>query len=854
MVSGAATMARVALRGVAAHRVRLVATGLAVVLSVAFMAGTQVLGDTVRASLGEIWSDAYARVDVVVRSDRTVGLDDRGTRDRLDASLVDRVAALPGVAAVEGSIQSTPQVLKADGQALREGRMGAVTWAIDWPSRPELNGWSLRAGRAPTGPGEVVLDPTTASEGGYEVGDQVTVVVAGEAVTAEAVGVAAFEGGATYGGVPVVLAEQEWLASVAGEPGRVDRIDVVAAEGVTAEELAGRVSAAGLEGTETVTGSALTEERRSAIGRAVDLFVQLVSAFGAIALFVGAFLIVNTFTIIVTQRTRELALLRALGASRGQVLSSVVVEAVVVAVVAALIGAVAAVPVAVALRALIARFGFSVPGTALVVTPSAFVVAIVLAVAVTCGAALVPAWRASRTPAVEAMRHATVERVQHVGVRLAAGAILVAGSVFLVVRAMGDRSDMATALVLAAAVPAVLAFAVAGPIITPPVVAALGAPFARLTGITGRLARRNALRNPGRTSSTAAALMIGVSLVAVIAVASASLATTVARVVEQTVQGDYVVSAPGGPVSIDVAPALASQPEVAAAVGVRFGSVTINGASQFVLAVDPAQAADIVDLDVTEGSFDALGDGTVAVARSQAERDGVGLGDEVAVEFPFGASTRATIGAIYDSGLTRNGEYLFAHAGWDPYLPESARIDARVLVLLADGVGPAQADQALESALEPWPGTELLEVGAYRDQQVDQVVSRISFLYVLLALSLLVGLLGVANTLLLSVYERTRELGLLRTVGAQARQLGAAVLQEAVVIAALGSLVGVALGVVLGWAMVATLRFDDRIEVALPVVVLIGIAVGAVLAGVVAGLVPARRAGRMDVLTAVAEE
>jgi putative ABC transport system permease protein len=847
-------MVRVAARGASAHRVRLVATGLAVLLSVAFMAGTQVLGDTVRTSLGEIWSNAYARVDVVVRSDRTVGLDDGGTRDRLDAALVERVAAIDGVAAVEGSIQATPQVLGADGEPLRDARVGAPTWVLDWPSEPALNAWTMLEGRPPDGAAEVVLDRTAADEGAYRIGDEVTFLVAGEPVVAEAVGIAAFDGAASYGGVPVLLAEEGWLAAVAGEPGRVDRIDVVAVEGLPPEELVSRIDAAGLDGVEVLTGAALTEERRSAIGRVVDLFVQLVSAFGAIALFVGAFLIVNTFTIIVTQRTRELALLRALGASRKQVLGSVVIEAFLVAVVASLLGAAAAVPVALGLRALISQFGFTLPATALVVTPSAFVVPILLAVAVTCGAALVPAWRASRTAAVEAMRHATVERVGHRRLRVGIGALLALASAAIVVRALGDRSDLATALVLAAAVPAVIGFAVAGPVITPPVVSWIGAPLSRSTGITGRLARRNALRNPGRTSSTAAALMIGVSLVAVITVASSSLATTVSRVVEQTVQGDFVVSGEGGPVSIDVAPALAALPEVDAAAGVRLGSVAVDGDRQFVLAVDPAQAQGIVDLGVTEGDIETLGDGTVAVARAQAERDGVALGDEVTVTFPFGAETVARVGAIYDRGLTRNGEYLFAHEGWDRYLPPSARVDARVLVVLADGVDPEAGEAALDATLSRWPGTELLAVGAYRDQQVDQVVSRISFLYVLLGLALLVGLLGIANTLLLSVYERTRELGLLRTVGAQARQLGATILQEAVVIAALGALTGVLLGVLLGWAMVDTLRFDDRIEVAVPVPALLGIGVGAVLAGVLAGLVPARRAGRLDVLAAVAEE
>jgi putative ABC transport system permease protein len=681
----------------------------------------------------------------------------------------------------------------------------------------------------------------------------VTVVVAGEPETATVVGIAVFEGGASYGGVPAVLVERHWAAELAGEPGRADRIDVVGRD-MTPDALADRIRAADVPGTETLTGAALTAERRADIGEVVDLFVQLVSAFGLIALFVGAFLIVNTFTIIVTQRTRELALLRALGASRAQVMSSVVLEALLVAIVAAGLGAVASVGVAQLLRSLVERFQFDVPDTPLVLEPAAFVVPILLAVLVTCGAALVPAWKAARTGAVEAMRKAEVDEAGARWTRLVVGGLLAAGALAVVRTGLESTSDLATAYVLLAAVPAIIAFAIVGPVATPPLVAWLGAPLARFSGITGRLAQRNALRNPGRTSSTAAALLIGVSLVIVITVASASLASTVSRVVDQTVQGDFVVSSGSGGVSVDIAPELASLPEVANASGVRVGVVGIVDDQEFVLAVDPASANQIVDLDVQEGSLDDLGLGSVAVARAQAQRDGVALGDELDVAFPYGGDTTVRVVAVYDGALTRNGEYLFSHAGWDPFVPDSSRVDVRVLVQVADGVAREQARTVIEESVERWPGVDVLDVGEYRDQQVGQIVSRISFLYVLLGLALVVGLLGVANTLLLGVYERTRELGLLRTVGARRGQLAAAVLQEGVVIAALGATVGVALGVALGWAMVETLPFDDRIDVDVPVLAVASIAIGAVLAGVVAALLPAWRAGRLDVLVAAAEE
>jgi putative ABC transport system permease protein len=847
-------MLRVALRGVAAHRVRFVATGLAVLLSVAFMAGTRILGDTVRISLGEVWSDVYERVDVVVRSARTTGGEGEGRRDRLADDLVDQVAAVDGVAAAEGSIEADVRVLGPDGESLRDPRVGPSTFLLDWPAVGELNGWALSAGRSPTGPGEVVIDPTTADEGGFEIGDPLTLVVAGEPIVTDVVGVASFSGATTYGGVPAILAEERWLQEVVGEPGRVDRIDVLGAEGTSPEVLADRISAAELAGVDVLTGDALAQERQDAIGEVIELFVQLVSAFGAIALFVGAFIIVNTFTIIVTQRTRELALLRALGASRRQVLGSVLAEALAVAVVAAALGAVAAVGVARGLALLIARFGFELPDTPLAVGVGAFLVPVALAVAVTCAAALVPGWRASRTAPIEAFRQTGVEEVHRVALRLLVGALLTAVAVYLVQVAVGDPGETATALVLAAAVPAIVGFAAAGPVVAPPIVAALGAPLAALSGVTGRLAQRNALRNPGRTSSTAAALVIGVSLVVVITVASSSLATTVGRVVDQTVQGDLVVSGEGGGVSVDVAPALGQLPEVATAAGVRVGVVGIGDRQEFVLAVDPAAVPGIVDLEVTEGELVDLEPDEVAIARSQAERDGVRLGDELEVAFPYGGDATVTVGAIYDRALTRNGEYLFSHAGWDPFVPASSRVDARVLVRLTDGTDRTRAESIISAALERWPGTEVLDVGAYRDQQVSTVVSRISYLYALLGLALVVGLLGIANTLLLGVYERTRELGLLRAVGARRRQLGAAVLQEAIVIAALGALVGVVLGVALGSAMVETLPFDDRVTVDVPFVAIVAIATAAIAAGLAAGMLPAWRAGRLEMLAAVAEE
>jgi putative ABC transport system permease protein len=848
-------MARVALRGIGAHRFRLVATMLSVLLGVSFMCGTAILGDTVRASFDEVFADVYRDVDVVVRSSNEIGQGFGTRRDRVDATVVDDVRAVAGVAAAEGRVRGLLRVIDANGEPMYNPQAGFPTVALNWPTVPELNQWTLVEGVAPTGPDEIVLDRRTAREGGYAVGDRVRLAAADGTVDRELVGIGTFAGLDTYSGSPAVLLDTAAAQALVGEPGRFDTVEVVAEPGRSPDDQARHVRSAVGSDQQVMTGAELTTETQSTFGQLVVLFTHLVSAFGAIALFVGMFIIYNTFTIIVSQRARELALLRAVGASRRQVLGSVLIEATVVGLVACALGVLAGRFVAELLRSLIRAFGFELPATALQVNPSRFLLPVGLAMATTLVSALIPAWRASRTAPVAALRESAIERAGRPGLRIAFALLFATGAVVLVRLAFDAADDVAPGLVLAAAVPSIVAFAVVGPVLVPGLVRVLGAPLPLLTGVTGRLAQRNARRNPSRTSTTASALVIGVSLVSVITVAASSLSATVTRTIDRTVVGDFVVTTDSFlGVSPTVAPALAAVDGVAAAAGVRAGPVNVDGNDDFAIAVDPAAAQQVVDLEVRSGSLDGLGPGRLAVAAPQAERDGVQVGDVVPVRFVTGEVQDHEVVAIYDRSLTRRGEYLFSHEGWDANLPPTARVDVRVLITLDDGVDSSTVRPELEAVLEAYPTAELADIAQYRDQQVGLVVQRISYLYALLGLALIIGLLGIANTLLLSVHERTRELGLLRTVGARRRQLGGSVLQEASVIAALGALVGVTLGVVLGWAMVQTLTFDDEVLFAVPAGWLAAIAIGSCAAGVVAGLYPAWRAGRLDVLEAIAEE
>lgn len=850
-------MARVALRGIAAHRFRLVATMVSVLLGVSFMCGTAILGDTVRASFDEVFADVFRDVDVAVRSQDEIGQGFGTRRDRVDAAVVDEVRTVDGVAAAEGRVQGTLRVIDAQGEPMYNPQAGFPTVVLNWPTEPALNGWTLVEGVAPVGDDQVVLDRRTAREGGYAVGDRVTLAAAVGTIDRELVGIGTFAGLDTYSGAPAVLLDTAAAQALVGEPGRFDSVQVVAAAGVDPVDLAERVRGALADdaGLQVLTGAELTAESQSTFGQFVTLFTQLVSAFGAIALFVGMFIIYNTFTIIVSQRARELALLRAVGASRRQVLGSVLIEATIVGLVASGLGVLAGRFVAELLRTLIRTFGFELPETPLQVIPSRFVLPVALAMGTTLVSALIPAWRAARTAPVAALRDAAIERAGRPRLRIAIAAFFAVDAVVLVRLAFDAADDVAPGLVLAAAVPSIVAFAVVGPVLVPGLVRAIGAPLPALTGITGRLAQRNARRNPSRTSTTASALVIGVSLVSVITVAASSLSATVSRTIDRTVVGDFVVTTDSFlGISPTVATDIAAVDGVASAAGVRAGPVNVAGEDEFAIAVDPVAAQQVVDLEVRSGSLAALGPGRVAVATPQAERDGVAVGDVVPIRFVTGEVQDHEVVAVYDRSLTRRGEYLFAHEGWDASIPATARVDVRVLVTLDDGADVGAVRPQIDAVLDGYPTAELADIAQYRDQQVSQVVQRISYLYALLGLALIIGLLGIANTLLLSVHERTRELGLLRTVGARRRQLATSVLQEASVIAALGALVGVVLGVVLGWAMVQTLTFDDEVLFAVPVGWLVAIGIGSCLAGVVAGLYPAWRAGRLDVLDAIAEE
>ncbi len=849
-------MLRLALRGIAAHRYRLISTMVAVVLGVGFMAGTLVLGDTVRKGFDDVFADVYRDVDTVVRSSSTVSSPFGRDRARIDQAVLPAVAGVDGVAAAEGQVQGRLRIIGKDGRPFGNPQGGPPTFGLNWFTSPELNGWRLTDGRPPEASDEVVLDRRTAAAAGFGVGDEVRLAVAKGVVPMRVVGIAGFGSLEDFSGAPAVLLTTATAQDLVGEPGRYDWISVAARDGISQEELTRRITAVLPADDQALTGRAFTVENQDLFAQFVEQLTWLLFGFGVIAMFVGMFIIYNTFTIIVAQRTRELALLRAVGAGRGQILRSVVAEAVVVGAVAAAIGVVFGIGVAAGLRALIRGLGFELPTTPLQVVPGRLVLPAALALIATVVSALVPAWRATHVPPVAALRDTAVDRTHRPVLRALVALVFAAVSVAIIARALTTGGELAVVWALVSAIPAFLAAFALGPVYITPLARLVGSPFARRHSVTGRLARQNALRNPTRTATTAVALTVGVGLISVIAVAGASLRSSVGRAIDQGVRADAVVSADsflGLPPQ--VAADLRTLPEVELVSNIRVGRARVDGAQLFLGAVDPDTVGDVLDIEVRQGSLADLGTDGLAVSTAVAAERGWQVGTPVILDIAGSGPEPFRVAVVYDSQFfVRGSGIIMGLEAFEAVYPAVLQVDQQSYVRFADGVSPERGRAALRTVTDAVPTARVQDLAELKDSQAANITRQLSFLYALLGLAVIIGVIGVVNTLLLSVHERTRELGLLRAVGTLRRQVRSSVLQESVIIALLGTIIGLGVGLLYGWVMIEAV--DVRIDTvyAVPVgqlTVFVGLAA---VAGVVAGLFPARRAARLDVLAAIALE
>ena len=837
-------MLRTALTTALAHKARLALTSIAIMLGVAFVTGSLVFTDTIQARFDTLFADVYDGVDASVRAEPDGVASGVTTQvGSIPQTLGAEILARDDVAAAEGYVQAFGQVIDADGEPV--GGMGAPTYVYSWIDEPDLNPFRITDGdgRAPGASGEVVVDVATADLADLSVGDRVGIQFPAGTETFDLVGVASFGDTDNLAGATITVVPLPDAQRILGMEGRVSFVDVVAAEGVDPARLVDRLGSVVPDGVEVVTGDQQTAEAISGFTEGLAFMSAALLGFAAVAVLVGAFIIHNTFRIVVAQRTRELALLRALGASSRQVIGLVLAEALVVATLASAVGVGLGIGVSELIQAGMDAVGFGPPEGPLTLAPRTFVVAMTVGVLVTALSALLPAVRASRVPPVAAMGATTarsVERPARVWLRVA---LLVAGTGAV---AAGLAADQ-VALTGAGAALAVIALLTLAPMLTRPVASVLGRP---VPGVVGQLARENTARDPRRTSATASALMIGIALVVFTAIFAASTKESISASLEESFPGDLTVAAtnPFMAVSADAQDTVAAADGVAIASPVRMGTGLVDGAESSITAVVGATIDEVYNAD----TMIALGDiGTgVLVAESVVADRAIGLGDTVTVALTSETSADLTIVGTHGGGNL--GDYVVDASTWDEL--GGGADAAMMLVALDAGSDVDEGSAAVEEALARFPSLVVQTTSQQIAAAVAQVDAFLVLFTGLLAMALLIAVLGIANTLVLSIVERTREIGLLRAVGLSRAQVRWMITSESVVTALFGAVVGSAVGMALGWVVVTAFGDQGLGTLAIPVTELVVWLALAALAGVVAAALPARKAARLDVLRAIAYE
>jgi putative ABC transport system permease protein len=846
-------MRRVALRGLAARKLRAVLTAIAIVLGVAMVSGTLILTDTIDRAFTRIFTTSYKNTDAVVTG-RPIVADAASGAPTVPAALLPRIRALPGVRAAAGSMidvsgmGSTAKIIGHDGKPISTNAPN-LGFGVN-PAYARFNPMTLTSGRWAAGPDQVVLDVGTADDHGLRMGERVGIAGDGPVRRYRVVGLARFGDVDSLGGATIAVFDVPTARRVLGKTG-FDAISIAARPGVSTDALIAQVRPLLPAAAQIQSGDARAESDGKDVSEAVDFIRWFLLAFGAIALFVGAFVIFNTLSITVAQRTREFATLRTLGASRRQVMRSVALEALVIGLAASIAGLALGVGLAKGLSALFGAFGLSMPEAGTVVSGRTIVVSLLVGVLVTLVAGIVPAVRATRVPPIAAVREGAPPSGGRRG--LLPGAIVTALAALVLGFAILAGDLGAGARLLGVAVGTLALFvgvAMLAPRLVRPLAALVGWPAARLAGTPGRLARENAVRNPGRTASTAAALMIGLALVTFVAVLGASLKDSDREAISSQIRSDHVVTAQDGftPLPLAAGRAVAAAPGVVVATSVRTDQAKANGHAVTVTGVDPRTIARGYAFRWSAGSAEALiglDSGGAIVQKGFAGDHGLGLGDRVHLLTPSGSTIDLTVAAVDAPPRLAPllGEVVISQGIFDRTFP---RPQDRYTFL---DVRPG-SEAAARAALAGVPDADLRTREGYVEKQSGNLDVILNLLYVLLALSVVVSLFGMVNTLVLAVFERTRELGMLRAVGMTRAQTRSMVRHESVITALIGGALGIPLGLLLAALVVRSMSGYD-VGYSVPVGTLVAFAAIAVAAGVLAAILPARRAAALRPLEAL---
>jgi putative ABC transport system permease protein len=845
-------MFRLAVRSVAARWGRLVLTSLAIVASTAFLSGTFIFRDTIERTFDALFANVYERVDGYVQNANSVenffGIE---TRDRLPSSIVDDVMAVPGVADAQASVNGDAVVIAKDGTPIE--RPTAPTFGAT-VNDGDLSVWTVKEGRRPAGPAEVALDTLTAEDGGFVLGDDVKVNADSGARTFTLVGIMEYDDIISPGNATWALFDAPTASDFIAKPGFIDAVLVQGDGSVTGDELVARLRGAlDPDLAQTLTSAEITEQAQTEVQKSLSFLTVFLAIFSFIALGVGMFVIYNVFSITAAQRQRENALLRALGASRRQVTWSMLIEASVVGLIGSLLGLLCGIGLASGIKSLLAALDYEIPARGLAVETPTIVITVIAGLAASLVAALGPAIGAGRVPPVAAMTDAVLEKVRNPRGRVVAAAV----SAVLGVAAIGLVMVGGDAKLLAVGVVGLFAAVLLlGPVLAKPIARFIGAPVQRVRGVAGTMARGNVQRNPRRTARTAAPVLIGVALVTGASVFAASIKEQIRSAVGESFIGDYVVnSTKGGAVSFgqEFVDQLNGMPEVGVATGLGFarGVADAEGKPAFGAVIDPATVQGLIDVEFVAGDISLLTPAGVLISEGEAKRRELALGDALVLRVD-GADLPLEVQGVYVTTDIIRTARIYDR---DTFKNTSITTPAGFVSLTrAPGVSDEQFRAVVGQAAVDYGIGELQDKQEFIDSRADLVDRSLAFIYGLLLLSIMIATFGIVVTLLLAVYERRREIGLLRAVGMTRAQVRTTVRWESVITSVYGAFVGVVMGLVLGYVIIVALRDQGLTEYSVPVTDIVWILGLAFVAGVAAAVVPAWRATRLNVLRAIAAD
>jgi len=848
-------MIGVAIKGLAARKVRALLTALAVVIGVSMVSGTYILTDTMQKAFDGIFDSSYAQTDAVIGGKEIVKGSTSGSAT-VPESLLTKVSALPEVKAAGGTIglneENKSEIIGRDGKPLG-GKGGSPTFGLAYDTaQPQFSPLKLKSGDWARGPTQVVLDAGTAADEKFAVGDKVQVSTLGVRKSYEVAGVATFGDVDSLGGATMAIFDPDTARTLLEKDGVWDGISIQANEGTSSAELVKAVKPLVPASLQVQDSAEQAAADSSETNSGLDFIRYFFLGFGAIALFVGSFVIFNTLSITVAQRTREFATLRTLGASRKQVMRSVVVEGLVIGFLASLIGLLAGFGIYKGLNALFVALGTDLPKSGTVVATRTIIVSLLLGTIVTLIASIMPALRATRVPPIAAVREGAelpASRLAAHSAKLAVGVII--GSVAAIsVGVFASVGTLGLVVLLGFGVIALfIGVALAAPRLVKPLARVVGWPGRRAGGVAGELASANAVRNPSRTASTAAALMIGLTLVTVVAVLGAGLRSSVEGAVTDQVEAPYILDS-GDNLSFGAAEGdkIAKVDGVKSVSHVRTDTALVQGEESDVTGIDPASIDQFYKFDWVKGAdatVPKLGVDDAVIAKSYADDNKIGVGGKLKVQSASGDERTVVVRGIYDPPEIDQllGTVSITQQAFDETFPQPKN-----RFTFIDAGSGSQA--ALEQTAASFNDAKFHTGDAFAADYTKGFASFLNLLYVMLAFSVVVSLFGMVNTLVLSVFERTRELGMLRTIGMTRRQARRMIRHESVTTALIGAALGLPLGIFLA-ALVTQALSQYDVGMSIPIAELVAFTLVAVLAGIGAAIIPARRAARLDVLEAL---